>query len=197
MQWLVRFGRFGVRTPLGENFSFLFTCPDRSWGTPSPLFNRRWNFFLQVERPMLGIEHPHHLEPRLSIGRSTSLSLLYSLQLVCLYTRGAQVFQNHGGHLKIPGTRYVSWSKFPTENLQTLETNVKSSPHCDPTSVFCTSLLSTKTSEFNSACPEKLINGYQCTGTTRNVVCVQYRTVDSVQHTGISVMDQSLSWPFF
>ena len=118
VQRLARTRRFGVRSPVEGNFSVLFTCPDRSGGTPSPLFNLCWKFFLRLKRPRLDIELPHHLEPRVSIGRT--IPLLSSLRLVCLYTWGAQVFQIHRRHLKIPEARYLSRSKVHTEDPQTL-----------------------------------------------------------------------------
>jgi hypothetical protein len=92
----------------------------------------------------------------------------------------------------------VSWSKVITEGPPTLGVNVKSfPPHCDQTAALCTSLFSTKASEFNPVCPEETIIGYQCKETTRSVSYVQYHTADSVEPTGTSVMDQSLSLPFF
>ena len=130
-----------------------------------------------------------------------AILLLSSLLIVCLYTRGAQVFfffQKHRRHLKILGAIRVSWSKVITEGLPTLGVNVKSfPPHCDQTAALCTSLFSTKASEFNPVCPEETIIGYQCKETTRSVSYVQYHTADSVEPTGTSVMDQSLSLPFF
>jgi len=195
VQRLARTRRFGVRSPVEGNFSVLFTCPDRSWGTPSPLFNLCWKFFLRLKRPRLDIELPHHLEPRVSIGRT--IPLLSSLRLVCLYTWGAQVFQIHRRHLKIPEARYLSRSKVHTEDPQTLWANEKVCPTVKLAPALCTSLLTTKTSEFNPVCPEEVLNGCQCTEATRNIAYVHYHTVDSVQPTGTSMMGQSLLWPPF
>ena len=116
----------GLERLWGESFSFLFTCPDRSWGTPSPLFNRCWNFFLWVKRPRLGIPTPSRVEVK--HGQSYTAISAPRLHL----HQGAQVFQKRGRYLKIPGARYVSWSKVHTEDPQTLKANVKISPPLRP-----------------------------------------------------------------
>ena len=46
------------------------TRPDRSWGTPSLLYNG-WRLTIQgVKRPGRGVDHPPHLAPRLKKEKS-------------------------------------------------------------------------------------------------------------------------------
>jgi hypothetical protein len=57
----LRTGRSGDRIPVGGEI--FRTRPDRPCGPPSLLYNGYRFFFSGVKRP--GVDHPHHLAPRL------------------------------------------------------------------------------------------------------------------------------------
>jgi hypothetical protein len=50
----------------------------------------------------------------------TTLLLGQNTEMVMLYTWGANIFHRCRSHLKIPGTRWVAWSKFHTEDPEIL-----------------------------------------------------------------------------
>jgi hypothetical protein len=54
------------------------TCPDRSWGRPSLLYNRYRVSFTEVKRPGRGIDQHPHVTPRLKKSRAIPLLTLWA-----------------------------------------------------------------------------------------------------------------------
>ena len=71
--WTVRGHKPGV-------CEIFHTRPDRPWGPPSLLYNRYRVFPWGVRRPERGVDHPHHLAPRLKKEYSHTSTLLLDLR---------------------------------------------------------------------------------------------------------------------
>lgn len=73
-----------------------------------------------IDSPMLQA-FPFHLN--ILICKSHLQMCLWEIN--CLYARGVHIFQKSGKHLKIPGARQVTPSKFHTEDPHTLGASVQ------------------------------------------------------------------------